>query len=416
MTTQMTQPTQSRPEVEHNNPPTGFTLIRMIARREIVTQFQRKELWISLTLMVVVFSASLGVQTLFSADARPSRLGVVGTQPEFTAALRAQADARGSVIEAVPYGTADVALTAVREGEVDAALLNGQDVVVLEKIPDSLAAPLREAHRAVALAERLRSRGLGEPEVSAVLNVAPPTVRALEPDAERTAQRTTTAAIGVMVLFFLMFMFGQGIAQGVLEEKSNRIVEILLAKVKAWHLLAGKVLGIGVVALTQITAIVAGGLTVALLVGLVDAPADAIGMGALVIAWFVPGYFLFATLWAVAGSLISRQEDIQHAAGPVSFLQTISLLAALVPFSGVNDTLTRILSLVPGLSSSVMPVRMATEQVPWWEITVAVVLTLVAIVALLRIGARIYSGGLLQHGGIVKARAAMRDAREGGMS
>ena len=139
-------------------------------------------------------------------------------------------------------------------------------------------------------------------------------------------------------------------------------------------------------------------------------------MGALVIAWFIPGYFLFATLWAVAGSLISRQEDIQHAAGPVSFLQTISLLAALVPFSGVSDTLTRILSLVPGLSSSVMPIRMATEQVPWWEITVAVVLTLVAIVGLLRVGARIYSGGLLQHGGIVKARAAMRDAREGGMS
>ncbi|MEV4293598.1 ABC transporter permease [Microbispora rosea] len=395
---------------EQNRPLSGFALIRTIAHREIVTQLQRKELWVSLVLMVVVFCASLGVQTLFSGDSRSSRLGVVGGRPEVAAALRAQA------VEPVPYGTADEARTAVRKGEVDAALLDGDEVVVKEKLPRELAGPVGEAHRAAVLTDRLKSRGLGEADIPAVLNVAPPKVTALEPDAERGDQRTMTAAVGVMVLFFLMFMFGQGIAQGVLEEKANRIVELLLAKVRAWHLLAGKVIGIGAVALAQIIAIVASGVTVALLIGLVDVPEDAVGMGALVVVWFIPGYLLFATLWAVAGSLVSRQEDIQHAAGPVSFLQTMSLLAVLAPFSGANDTLTRVFSLVPGLSSSVMPVRMATEQVPWWEVAVAAVLTLVAIAALLRVGARIYSGGLLQHGGIVKVRAALRDSREGGIS
>jgi len=393
----------------HDRRPSPAALIGTIAHREILVQLQRKELWVSLVLMVVVFCATLAAQTFFSGGARQARLGVVGERPEFVAALRAQA------IEPVRYGSADAALAAVRAGEIDAAVVGAGEVVVLEELPETLAAPLRLAHREAAIVERLRGSGFTEAQAAAALDVAPPAVRALEPEAGRTAQRTMTAAVGVMVLFFLMFMFGQGIAQGVLEEKSNRIVELLVAKVRPAQLLAGKVLGIGAVALAQITVIVLSGVAVALLTGLVDVPRDAFGTGALVVAWFIPGYLLFATLWAVAGALVSRQEDIQHAAGPVSLLQTAALLAALAPFSGVNDTLTRVLSLVPGLSSSVMPVRMAAEPVPWWDVALAVVLTLAAIAVLLRLGARIYSGGLLQHGGIVKVREALRDSREGGI-
>nr|PZN41710.1 MAG: hypothetical protein DIU60_16460 [Actinomycetota bacterium] len=389
--------------------PSPAYLIRTIAHREITVQLQRTELWVSLVLMVAVFCASLAVQTLFGDDARAARLGVAGERPALVTALRAQA------IEPVRYGSADAALAAVRAGEVDAAVVGGGEIVVLEELPERLAAPLRLAHREAVIAERLQDSGLPAAQVAAAFDVAPPAVRALEPEAGRASQRTMTAAMGVMVLFFLMFMFGQGIAQGVLEEKSNRIVELLLGKVRPAQLLAGKVLGIGTVALAQITLIATSGVAVALLTGLVDVPRDAIGTAALVVAWFVPGYLLFATLWAVAGSLVSRQEDIQHAAGPVSFLQSIALLAALAPFSGANDTLTRVLSLVPGLSSSVMPVRMAAEPVPWWDVALAVALTVAAIAALLRVGARIYSGGLLRHGGIVKVGQALRDSREGGI-
>ncbi|MEU1276839.1 ABC transporter permease [Streptomyces sp. NPDC005805] len=184
------------------------------------------------------------------------------------------------------------------------------------------------------------------------------------------------------------------------------------AGVRPAHQALRKVLGIGVVALTQITAITVCLIGFASVAGLLDAPAVAVG--ALVIAWFVPGYFLIATLWALAGALVSRSEDIQHAAGPVSFLQTIGIFAALLPFTGANDTLTRVFSILPGTSWPVMPLRMAAGPVPWWDLVAAALLMAVAIALLLRVGARIYLAAVLQHGGIIKARAALRRAREGG--
>ncbi|WP_455359959.1 ABC transporter permease [Streptomyces sp. SYSU K21746] len=414
MTTTQTQQTQTQPQAQTYRADrlSSGTLVRMVAQREIVTQFLRKEMWVSLVIMIVVFCGSLGLQTAFGGDEK-STLGVVGQQREFTDALTAQSAAGGPGIEIVRYADADTARRAVRDGKAEAAVVGDGRIVVQEKLPEELGAAVQQAHRTTVTVDRLRDGGLGDAQITGALTVQPLQVAALDPDVERDFQRTMTAGIGVMLLFFMMLMFGQGIAQGVLEEKSSRIVEILLAKVTSWQLLTGKVLGIGVVALAQITAIMVCGIGFALVAGLLDAPADAISTGMLVIAWFVPGYFLFATLWALAGAMVSRQEDIQHAAGPVSFLQTIGFTAALLPFMDFSATLTRIFSIVPGSSWAVMPVRMAAEPVPWWDIVAAALLMVVTIGVLLRVGGRIYMAAILQHGGIIKTREALRRAREG---
>ncbi|WP_030845843.1 ABC transporter permease [Streptomyces sp. NRRL F-4474] len=407
--------------MNRNTPHGPLTLVGLVAWREIVTQFQRKELWASLVMMILVFCGALGLQKVFTGAADRPVLAVVGEHRDLTESLRAQTagasgDGGARGVEVVSYENEAAAEAAVRAEKADAALVGEGRVLVREKLPEPLAGPLYEAHRTAQTTERLRDGGLTDAAIARALAVQPLTVSALDPDADRRTERTMTAAIGVMALFFLTFMFGQGIAQGVLEEKSSRIVEVLLAKVHAWQLLAGKVLGIGLVAFVQISAMAAGGVTVAVAADLVDAPADAIGTSVSVVLWFIPGFLGFAALWAVAGALASRAEDLQHAAGPVSMLQTLSLMAALAPFTGISDTLTRLFSLVPGLSSAVMPVRMASENVPWWEVALAAVLLLASIAALLRVGGRIYIGGLLQHGGIVKARTALRNARLGGMS
>jgi ABC-2 type transport system permease protein len=163
-------------------------------------------------------------------------------------------------------------------------------------------------------------------------------------------------------------------------------------------------------------AILVAGMVGAVAFGVVDAPADLARIGGIVLLWFIPGYFLFATMWALAGALVSRPEDLNHAAGPVSFLQTLGLLAALVPFIGLDRGLAQVLSLLPGTSWAVMPVRMATESVPLWEIAASLGLMLAAIAVMLRVGGRIYAGGVLEHGGMMRAKTALRIARERGLS
>jgi ABC-2 type transport system permease protein len=208
-----------------------------------------------------------------------------------------------------------------------------------------------------------------------------------------------------------MLISGLGVAQGVAEEKSSRIVEVLLAKVRAWHLLAGKIVGLGAAALVQILLMTTATLIAAIGFGVLRAPLSAVGTAANLLLWFVPGYALFVTLYAVAGALVSRQEDVNHVIGPVNMLQMLSLAGpALAVRGGPDDSLLTIVSMVPGLSWAAMPMRMAVTQVPWWQVAVAFALMLLSIAVLVRVGGRVYRGGLLRYGGIVKIREALHGA------
>lgn len=391
----------------------SFRLIAMIAGREIATQFRRKELWGSLIITVVVLVGALGVQKLFSGAASSYTVGIAGDQAAVSAALTEQ-QVVGIDVVALP-ADADPA-GSIEAGELDAVLGSDGRVIVPDSPPGELIEVIQQANSAVTSVESLRAAGLDDSQITGVFSVDPLAVVSLDADAAVKQEQTVTAIVAVMILFFLMFMFGQAIAQGVLEEKSSRIVEVLLAKVRAWHLLTGKVIGVGAVVLTQMVAILVAGMVGAVAFGVVDAPADMARIGGIVLLWFIPGYFLFATMWALAGALVSRPEDLNHAAGPVSFLQTLGLVGALVPFIGLDRSLAQVLSLLPGTSWAVMPVRMATETVPLWEIATSLGLMLVAIAVMLRVGGRIYAGGVLEHGGMLKAKTALRIARDRGLS
>ena len=411
MTGTLTEP-RTAPATDAPSAPGAWRSVALIAGREMAVQFRRKELWGSLVLTVVVLLGVMGLQQVFSGAEKSWSVGVVGERPAVDAALAADGDT--VTVVTLPAG-ADPA-TELQNTDLDAVWTADETLLFADSPASDLVEPLQQAHVSASLVDNLRAAGLDQAGIERSLTVTPLTVTSIDPDAAAAQQRTITAVFGVLILFFLMFMFGQSIAQGVLEEKSSRIVEVLLAKVRAWQLLTGKVLGVGAVVLTQMIAILAAGVAGALLFGVVDSPADLARIGALVVVWFIPGYILFATLWAVAGALVSRPEDLNHAAGPVSLLQTIGLFGALVPFVGLSESVTRVLSLVPGTSWAVMPVRMAAGAVPAWEIAVSMLLMVLAIGALLRLGGRIYLGGVLEHGGMVRTRAAIRNARERGLS
>ncbi len=126
-------------------------------------------------------------------------------------------------------------------------------------------------------------------EVAQALSVPPLELVRLDADAERNAQRQVIAFLGVAVLYGLLILMGQYVAMGVVEEKSSRVVELLLSTIKPWQLLAGKVIGLGLLGLAQLLVVCVAGLSAAIAFDVVAVPGDAIGTMAQVIGWFVLG-------------------------------------------------------------------------------------------------------------------------------
>jgi ABC-2 type transport system permease protein len=199
---------------------------------------------------------------------------------------------------------------------------------------------------------------------------------------------------------------------GVVEEKSNRVVELILSAVRARHLLAGKVIGIGLLGLGQLV-LVAGLAALLLAFGVFDVPAALGGDVALVIPWFVLGFALYAVAYAAAGALASRQQNAESAGQPVTY----TLLA--VYFAGYaalgtdpEGPFAVALTLFPVSAPLVVPARSALVGVPLWQHLAAVALVLAAIWLLVRLAGRVYAHGLLHGGARLDVRSAWRLARE----
>jgi ABC-2 type transport system permease protein len=197
----------------------------------------------------------------------------------------------------------------------------------------------------------------------------------------------------------------------VVEEKASRVVELLLATMRPWQLLAGKVIGLGLLGLAQIVVIAAVGVTGALAFDLVDIPGDLIGTAVGVVAWFVLGYAFYASIFAVAASLVSRQEDLGTVVMPTTLVLVVAFVIGIQAAGDPGGTLAVVTSYIPGLSPLVMPVRQAAGDVALWETALAVVLMLVAIALIVRLGGRVYAGALLRTGGKTKLREALRAER-----
>jgi len=200
--------------------------------------------------------------------------------------------------------------------------------------------------------------------------------------------------------------FGSPIATSVVEEKQTRVIEILLSAIPARILLAGKVLGNTLLAISQILLLVVVGA-----IGLMVSGQTAVlqGLGG-PIAWFAVffffGFILLAAMFAAAGSLVSRQEDVGATMTPVMYLTMIPYF--LVIFFGDNPVVMTVLSYVPFSAPVGMPIRLFFNEAAWWEPLASLAIMLVACVIVVLIGAKIYENSLLKMGARVKLREALR--------
>ena len=389
-------------------PHTPFQLVRLVAGREMSTRIRDKGFLVGSAVLIVLVLGMLVFQVAVNSGSDTTRIGVVGGNPAVTEALRTQGDATDTEVEVTAYDDEAAARAAVEDGDVDAVLVSpsgAQPELLVESADGRSEAIAQGAVQGMSISQQLAGAG--------VTLQSPPTVDvvALDPDADADTEAAVVALVGVVLLYSLLILFGQFVAQGVVEEKSSRVVELLLATMRPWQLLAGKVLGLGLLGLAQMLVIAAIGVAGAIAFDVVDLPGRLIGTVLTVVAWFVLGYAFYASVFGAAASLVSRQEDLGSVITPASLLLVIGFVISVPAAQEPTSTLATVTSFVPGLSPLVMPVRQAAGAADRWEVAVAVALMLIAIAAIVRIGGRVYAGALLRTGGKVKLREALRAER-----
>jgi len=389
--------------------PRSGELVRLVAGREISTRIRDKTFLISSAVILLLVLGGMVFQAVTASGADEITLGVVGDAATLKPMLTAQGKAVGADVTVVALADEAAARRALAAGDVDGALVDGTGssprLLVERSAGSSLTATVQGAVSQVAVGRQLANAGIDRLDVPHV------GVTETDPGDDPTGERTGIAVVGMIVLYTLLILISQFVAQGVVEEKSTRVVELLLSTMKPWQLLAGKVIGLGLLGLAQIVAIGVVGVTGALIFDVVSLPGQLIGTVLTVVAWFVLGYAFYASVFAAAASLVSRQEDLPGVITPMSMLLVVGFFIALQAASNPTGLLAVVTSFVPGLSPLVMPVRMAGGGVPWWEVVVSVVLMLVAIALVVRLGGRIYAGALLRTSGKTKLREALRAER-----
>jgi ABC-2 type transport system permease protein len=281
------------------------------------------------------------------------------------------------------------------------------------------------AVRDAVLTVRLEHAGL-DPRRIRALTKLPLTVKAARvSDRGLGASGTSSAVLGYVVAFVLYMMivlYGQAVLRGVMEEKSTRVAEIIISSVRPETLLAGKVLGVGSVAVTQeiiwiaaSVAFFAGRGPILRAAGVADVPislpAVTIGAGILLLLFFLLGFFFYAALFAAVGSAVNNPEDAQQATLPVMLLLVTTIALVIPVLLSPAEPLAQVASWVPFSAPILMPLRLAVMQVPWPEVILSVAGLAVSCAAAIWFASRVYRVGLLMYGKRPTLREVIRWVR-----
>lgn len=388
-------------------------LVGLVARREITTRVRERSFLISTIITLLIIAAVIVIPALLSRGGDKVTVGLVGAPAAVEPALRQAAEAAAVELVTRPYGDESAARTAVEDGDVDAVFLGAERVLVKEDLDGDTGQVVQSAYRQAVTAQRLADAGIDVGAAAQALDVPPLAVTAIDPPDPDADARRGAAYFGVLLLYFQLFGYGLWVALGVVEEKSSRVVELLLATLRPWQLLAGKIIGIGLLGLGQLVLTGAVGITAALATGAVDVPSGVLGVAGQVLVWFLLGFAFYACLFAALAALVSRQEEIQNVTTPLSVLLLGSFFIAIAALNSPDSTLVRIASIVPPFSTMVMPIRWAAGDAPLWELGLAIVLMVVVVVGLVRLAGWIYAGAVLRSGPRVKLTEALAAGRRG---
>ena len=386
---------------------TSWADVRLVAGREVGEKLRSRAFIIATLVLLAIVAAGLLVPTLLGDDG-PSDYDVAVVGAPAAALVEA---APGQLVEltARPVDDAAAAERLLETEDVDAAVeVQGDRLVLtaLTSVPFDLRDALSSTAQLTSVQAALREAGVPAQEVAGLL--APPEVQERLVDDVGVDREVVTilSAAFALLFFFVVFQFGFAIAQGVVQEKESRIVELLVSAVSIRTLLYGKVLGNGGLALGQLVLIAA----------VAAAGAAATGEGELLallarnagwfLLFFTLGFALLSCLWAAAGAFASRTEDLNSTTAPLQLLMVLPFFAA----TSVQDgTLQTVLSYVPFSAPLVMPARLLSGDAAAWEGALSAAVLVVSAGLAVLVGERLYRSSLLR----TRGRTSLADAWSG---
>lgn len=385
----------------------------LLARREFLQRARSRAFLVTMGLLVAAIVGSGLLITLIGGEEEAIGVGIAGTAPAgIEADIEAVAESFDDTVEVMSFDSVADAEQALGDGTVDVVLVDGTELVWNEtesfRVSQIVQTAVTVNERRAVIAELQAS-----PEQVARLQGIELASRTLEAKQDVDEARQIAGFLAAMVLYIAILVFGQFVALGAVEEKQNRVVEVVLSRVDASQILLGKVVGIGALGLAQLVVLGATALFTLSLVE-TDLPLPSIGLttAASTVLWFILGYTLYAFLYAALGATVTRQEDLQG----VLILPVLVILpgffVAQFALAEPDSPLVRLGSLFPLWTPFVMPVRIGNGDAAVWEVLLSIVLVVASAVLLNRIGARVYSGALLTTGRRVKLRDAWRSASE----
>ena len=378
--------------------------------------------------LVVIDATGAGLGERLRTALTPSTSASNGTSPNATGSIDVRVTTPDGIAAAESLATKDVISKTV-DGYVvlDSRTLRGERARYSGRKATAVGdmRRLETALRQSTLAERLESANLSSSLVDSltrsrlVLESERLTEQGRGSDASRRANVMFAAAVAFL-LYMSMILYGQTVLRGVLEEKSTRVAEVVVSSVSPETLLAGKVIGVGAVGLTQqiiwvVGTLYLGSFIAPMLTRMAGPAADAAAPGAaaipamsmpdihigsllLILVFFILGYGVYSSLYAAVGSTVNSEQEAQQALAPILVLIVSSALFIQPAMMNPTSTLARVASMFPFSAPIIMPLRMSLVPIPPWEMAVAIIGLLVSFVGVILLAARIYRVGLLMYG------------------
>ncbi len=369
-------------------------------------------------LILVALTNMEKIIDVFNSDDNGTNVGVIYDVESVYTLFKQNVNVMDKDIHLKEFTSESKAKQAVESGELDSYLLLSlndkqlpQAVYKANSLAESnLSSTLEQAVQQTKVAMATVKIGLEEKQIDQLYSPVSFKKKALVENA-KTEQELNQARglvyVLLFVIYFAVIMYGSMIAMEVATEKSSRVMEILVSSVSPITQMFAKIIGIALLSLTQLAVILSVGYTslkasvetnhngIFSYLGFNDVPLTTFVYA---FVFFILGYFLFATLAAFLGSLVSRIEDVQQMITPMTLVIVAAFFIAMFGLGDPETTIITVTSFIPFFAPMIMFLRVGMLNIPVWEVSVSIGILVVTITALAIFGARVYKGGVLMYG------------------
>ena len=390
----------------------------LVAGRELRERLRGRAFRIGTLLILAAVAAAIVIPTLHKNHATAQKVGVISTlTPGVQSAISSAAAGAGTTATVITEPDVATARDALQSGKLNVAVIEAPDqprTLLVDKALDPKTTSVgAQFVRALALTlgedASFHAAGLSAQQASQIADTRPATITSVQPPSKKPSG--VFSVVGIILIFMMLTQYNTWTLMGVMEEKSSRVAEVLLSAVRPARLLTGKVLGIGAAALAQAGLIVVFALVLAQSVGSELMRGSEPAAVAASLVWLLLGYAFYSWVYAAAGSMAERRDQVQSLVLPLSVPILFGYAVSLAVISnGAPSTFYRVLAYLPPTAPFAMPTLVGFGDVAWWQFAASAVISVVATVGVARFAAVVYRRSILRTG----RRVGVRDLFGGG--